>query len=552
MRNTIQVLVLLSTLALALPAADVMAALGDHRWSQGWGVSAIASPDGAGHIAAAGTFFGSVDFGGGLFTPMNILGGDVFLARFDVDGNHVWSQQITPGGFGLTVDAVTTAPDGSIYLAGMLQNGDVDFGGGLLSGFNATVLAAFEPDGSHRWSFLAGAGRVQKLVASNATIACTGYTSGSLDLGGGTLSSAGGTDVFLGLLNPDGSHRFSQVFGDTFDQGGMSLALGPGDGVVLVASAESSIDFGGGVLTPTGMDLCLAAFDAAGVHQWSWNRAGIFTPGAGILFTLDVDVSSIGQIAVGGQFVSSVDLGGGTLTSMGQGDAFIARYDDNGAHLSSQSFGGSTTDGVQGVSFDSSDNLAIAGTFLSSNIDFGGGALAHSGGFGSDWFTAVFDGSGSHLYSTAFTGNSQSLMLPRFHTTGQLLLYGSGGGNTDFGGGAVAATQFFMAQLEGESTSTAAPALPSRATLAQNEPNPFNPRTTIRFHLKDDAFARLEVYDVRGRYVRTLVSGVLSAGDHVVPFDGLDERGAALASGVYRYRLRTGGTSVARRMTLVR
>ena len=399
-------------------------------------------------------FFGPVDFGGGTFTPANIFGGDVFLARFDASGNHVWSRQITPGGFGLIVDAVTAAPDGSIYLAGTLQNGDIDFGGGLLSGSNATVVAGFEPDGSHRFSFVAGAGRVRKLVASNTTVACTGYTSGSIDFGGGALTSAGGSDVFLGVLAADGSHRFSRVFGDSGDQGGMGLALDSGGGVVLAAAAQSTIDFGGGVLTASGTDLCLAAFDASGAHRWSWNRAGTFSSGSGILLTLDVAVSGFGDIAVGGEFRNTTDLGGGTLTSNGAADVFVARYDSNGSHRSSRSFGGSSSEGAQGVSFDGNGNLAIAGTFGSTSVDFGGGPLTRVVMFGSDWFLAVFDGSDSHLYSASYTGDAQYTMLPRFDSSGRLLLYGGGSGNTDFGGGPLATTEFFIAQFDGASSAT--------------------------------------------------------------------------------------------------
>jgi hypothetical protein len=451
MRKTTRILALL--IITLTPAAE--AAVGDHNWSQGWGVEGKAMPDGSGHVAVAGTFFGSIDLGGGAFSPGNPLGGDVFLARYDIDGNHVWSRQFTPGALGLIVDAVTAAPDGSIYLAGTFQNGDIDFGGGLLGGAGVNVVAGFEPDGSHRFSFLVGGGRVRKIAASNTAVAFAGYTYSNVDFGGGNLMTAGGADVFLALLEPDGSHRFSQVFGDAGDQGGLSLALDPSDGVVIAASAQSTIDFGGGVLTATDRDLCLAAFDSTGAHRWSWNRAGDFSPGGGILFTLDVAVSSVGEVAVGGQFLASTDLGGGTLNSAGQGDIFLARYDASGAHLSSQSFGGTVTDGIQGVTFDSQGNLAFAGTFLSSSIDVGGGPLTHSGGFGSEWFLGVFDSIGGHLYSTTFPGDSQSVMMPRFHSSGELLLYGSGGSNNDFGGGPLATTQFYLAQLDGAITMTA-------------------------------------------------------------------------------------------------
>lgn len=473
------------------------------------------------------------------------------MARFDVGGSHLWSQQITPGGLGLILDAMTVAPDGSIYVAGLLQNGDIDFGGSVLSGAGVTVLAALESDGSHRWSFVLGSARVRSLAASNAGVACTGYSLGSVDLGGGALGYAGGSDIFIGLLNADGSHRFSQVFGDAGDQGGMSTALDPNDGVVLAAATKTAIDFGGGVLTPTATDLCLSAFNATGVHQWSWIRAGSFSAGSGILLQLDVEVSGTGEIALAGQFRGSTDLGGGTLNSAGLDDAFLARYSSGGGHLASQAFGGTSYETVQGVSWDGAGNLVFGGSSSSATTSFGGGTLTHSGGSSHDGFVAVFDDGGSHLYSTSFVGIGG--LVPRFQASGQILCFGSGSGNIDFGGGPVADPQFYLAQFEGAtSTTTAAPYVPAAPTLAQNIPNPFNPSTTIRFSLDEEREMLLEIFDVAGRRVRVLVHGAVPAGDHVVSFDGRDARGRWLASGVYRYRLRGDGSALVRSMVLVR
>lgn len=90
------------------------------------------------------------------------------------------------------------------------------------------------------------------------------------------------------------------------------------------------------------------------------------------------------------------------------------------------------------------------------------------------------------------------------------------------------------------------------ATLQQNVPNPFNPRTTIAFSLDTAGSATLEVYDVRGAKVRTLVDGVRSAGAQQVEWDGRDDAGRAVASGVYYYRLRSGTTTLSRKMVLLK
>ncbi|MBN1163185.1 MAG: T9SS type A sorting domain-containing protein [Candidatus Krumholzibacteriota bacterium] len=75
--------------------------------------------------------------------------------------------------------------------------------------------------------------------------------------------------------------------------------------------------------------------------------------------------------------------------------------------------------------------------------------------------------------------------------------------------------------------------------LQQNYPNPFNPVTTIRFGLKRKGQVTLRIYDVSGRLVKILVEGVRDAGPHTITWNGLNEKGAEAASGVYFYRLET-------------
>ena len=80
-------------------------------------------------------------------------------------------------------------------------------------------------------------------------------------------------------------------------------------------------------------------------------------------------------------------------------------------------------------------------------------------------------------------------------------------------------------------------ALPTVFTLKQNYPNPFNPTTEIRFDLPAQAEIKLNIYNVLGRNVRTLYSGLQHAGSHHVTWDGNDNNGVKLSSGIYLYRL---------------
>jgi hypothetical protein len=88
--------------------------------------------------------------------------------------------------------------------------------------------------------------------------------------------------------------------------------------------------------------------------------------------------------------------------------------------------------------------------------------------------------------------------------------------------------------------------------LAANQPNPFNPRTTIAYQLSREGMVRLAVFDLAGRCVRTLVQSRQSPGSHAVDWDGRDDRGRTLPSGAYLYRLELDGRSGTRKMLLLR
>ncbi len=89
-------------------------------------------------------------------------------------------------------------------------------------------------------------------------------------------------------------------------------------------------------------------------------------------------------------------------------------------------------------------------------------------------------------------------------------------------------------------------------SLSQNYPNPFNPQTTIRFTLKDNAPVSLKIYNVSGQLVKTLVSGTRTAGEHTVRWDGRNDAGQAVSSGVYFYKLVTKNFSQTRKMVLLK
>jgi hypothetical protein len=88
--------------------------------------------------------------------------------------------------------------------------------------------------------------------------------------------------------------------------------------------------------------------------------------------------------------------------------------------------------------------------------------------------------------------------------------------------------------------------------LQQNYPNPFNPSTTIRYTVKEDGPVRLEVFDVTGRMVKTLMSAFQSRGTHTILWDGTTDTGIKVASGMYYYDLVSGGATQYKKAVVVK
>ena len=88
--------------------------------------------------------------------------------------------------------------------------------------------------------------------------------------------------------------------------------------------------------------------------------------------------------------------------------------------------------------------------------------------------------------------------------------------------------------------------------LKQNAPNPFNPVTKIHYQLPTDGHVRIDVFNIAGKRVRTLVDEEQTAGPRTVVWDGTNEGGQRVASGVYMYRMQAGDYVSEKRMVLLK
>ena len=93
---------------------------------------------------------------------------------------------------------------------------------------------------------------------------------------------------------------------------------------------------------------------------------------------------------------------------------------------------------------------------------------------------------------------------------------------------------------------------PLRFALDPARPNPFNPTTVLTYYLTTDGPVSVMIYDQIGQRIRTLVDGTQPTGRHTVTWNGTDDLGRNMASGVYIVRLKSDEGALVRRLVLVR
>ena len=175
-------------------------------------------------------------------------GGDVFVAKLDPTGNPVFGKGFGDGAeeelFG-----VAAAPDGGVVVTGYFE-GSINFGGDLLvsDGGNDLFVAKLDATGNHVFSHRLG-GPTEQYSAGVAVTASgealvTGLFTGTVDFGGGPVQTAGDTDVFLLELSPTGSFQRVRRFGSTGAETGVSVAVDATGPALLTGWFDEAITFG--------------------------------------------------------------------------------------------------------------------------------------------------------------------------------------------------------------------------------------------------------------------------------------------------------------------
>jgi hypothetical protein len=342
--------------------------------------------DDDGNVAVVGTFSKDLDAGAGVMAGENLYY-KVFLVGLTSDGELRFGKVFGSSGGSHSGSGIAVDSDGRIAITGAVGSG-INFGGNQLntSGGNDVFVAIFDDQGEHLMSkrFGDASGQLGQGIGfmPDGDVVVAGYCYGTIDFGGGPLTSAGLSDAFVARL--DGTtleHVWSERYGDGLNQDGLSLATDASGNVAIAtygsSATSSTVDFGGGPVTGY---FYVVKLDEDGAFGWAQGSTGL--RGAG-----RVRFDELGSLIVVGAGEGTLDVGGGPLVSFGSSyDILIAKYDaQSGDHIWSRLVGDSNQQAslqqAHGVDADASGNLFVAGYFLG-NINFGDGEIVSGQGFG--------------------------------------------------------------------------------------------------------------------------------------------------------------------------
>jgi len=351
-------------------------------------------------VLLGGSTVTSIDFGGG--TMVSAGADDAYAARFSQSGSFQWSKHWGDQ-YGQFIRACALDPAGNAFLGAELY-GTVDFGDGPYTALGSTDMAMvkLDPAGNLLWSRPLGDPNAQAVrgVGTDAAgnVYFTGAYLGAVDFGGGLMSTAGGSDVYVVKLTGSGGFGWARVFGDATSQTATALAADAAGNTAVTGLTQGTVDFGGGpVVTGGGGDAYVVVLDPNGAYRW----AKAFGDAA-LQLGNGVAIDSSGNVAVAGASKGSIDFGGGPLVNPGGTaayDAFVAVFDATGNHLWSKRLGDAADQQANAVAFDPSGNVLVTGGFAGV-IDCGTGPITSAGA--TDVFVVKYSPTGTCLQARRY------------------------------------------------------------------------------------------------------------------------------------------------------
>jgi catechol 2,3-dioxygenase-like lactoylglutathione lyase family enzyme len=336
--------------------------------------------DGAGNVYLTGGYGGTVSFGSYTLTSSGY--GDMFVAKLDPNGNWLWA--VSAGG-GNTDEGNSIAVDGwgNAYVAVHSDSETITIGSCTLTRFGPGMdiyVAKLDPYGNWLWAVQAGGPDQYDegydiAVDGEGNPWVTGKFQGTATFGSQTLTSGGGTDIFVAKLNTNGNWLWAVQAGGTAGDIGYGIAVDGAGNAWVTGIFGLAASFGSHTLTTNSFgDIFVAKLDASG--NWLWAvQAGGTSGDAGYGIALD----GSGNAYVTGTYSYNATFGSHSLTAVGGNDIFVAKLDPSGNWLWAASAGGTKPDEGYYIAVDGSGIAYVTGYYRETGATFGSHALPPNG-----------------------------------------------------------------------------------------------------------------------------------------------------------------------------
>ncbi len=516
-----------------------------------------------GNAFVTGFFIGSTTFG-----STTISGGPIFVAKYNPDGNLIWiaSADGTSNDKG---NAITVDTSGDAYITGTFSafGNSTTFGDTTITGTDGEniFVAKIDSSGTWLWAVQAGSptGGLQNndfgsgidVDAAGNSYICGNFKS-TVDFGDTSLVSAGSSDIFVAKYNSSGEFQWARRAGGLAGDFANAISVDISGNSYVTGGFLGTADFEDTTFVSKGDDdLFIAKYNTASELEWIHHVGGTTTDhGTGI----GLDGSNNAYIC-GALNSAYATFGDTTLNAAFEGsNIFLAKCNSEGEFLWARLAGDRFHGNVQSLSADPSGNFFITGYYAGLAI-FAGDTMSTSTFADRNIFVNKYNAAGE----VQLAQNVLGIERTEGHgvgvdNSGNAYMTGVFRDTVKFSNSTVATDivpAMFVTKLSPVITvgvQQGSIEIPKEFRLSQNYPNPFNPSTTMQFTLPEQSEVTLNIYNIMGQLVRTLVNRKLPVGSHSVVWDGQDERAMFVSSGLYISRLIAGDFVEQRKMLLVK
>jgi hypothetical protein len=388
----------------------------------------VVALDPGGNALVSGQFQGTMDVGGQVLDSG--VNANPFVAKYSPTGTLSWGKAYG-NIFNAFVNAITTDPTGNVFFAGVTTGGDVDFGGGPIGGGNGNRLymVKLDPSGGYLWSSAFAPVNGQQFPTGLATDSSGNvYVAGAFDtqigFGAKIFTTLGDTDIYVAKLDPNGNVLWAKQFGSTLADTSGGIAVDAAGNVFISGGFSGGIDFGTGTLTPSGgSDAFLVKLDTNGATLFAKKFGGANGSGTA--------VDGLGNVSIVGGVSSAIDFGGGPIAANAS-DVFVASFGNDGAYRWAHVFGDASFQQAHGIAADAAGNVVVAGTGAGT-CDFGGCVAT----LVNDAFVARYDVNGALLWARVYGDAQNQYANGVATQAGKTLITGGFASTIDFGAGAL-------------------------------------------------------------------------------------------------------------------